>query len=288
MPEAGSEVPCVEWGEHRITRLLLGHNMMKGISHESKALSEEMRAWHAAELGHDVEALRRVEDCGINTVLFGGPEMHSVIGRHRAEGGGLQWIATVYDSAEGEAELGRELGGILEVDPKPIGVVYFGERTDRQFIEGRSGFTRDRIKRLRDTGLLTGVCSHLPDALDHVESAAWDVDFYMTCFYTVYSHVGEGRIDRGEERYDDADRDRMAAFVKRASKPCVAFKVLAAGRNCGGDRELEAALRFAYENIKPVDVVGVGMWQKHKDQVEQNTRLVREILSAGHSGGGRP
>ena len=36
-----------------------------------------------------------------------------------------------------------------------------------------------------------------------------------------------------------------------------------------------------YENIKPVDVVGVGMWQKHTDQVEQNTRLVREILGKG-------
>ncbi len=238
-----------------------------------------MRQWHAPELGHDLETVRRAEECGINTVLFGGPQMHSLIGRHKAEGGGLGWLATVYDEPGGDFE--EELRVILAVDPKPTGVVYYGGATDLQFVEGRMDAVHERVKRLRETGLLVGVCSHLPDAVAHMESAAWDVDFYMTCFHTVYSHVGEGKIDRGEERYDDADRDRMVAFIKKASKPCVAFKVLAAGRKCGSDRDLEAALRFAYANIKPSDVVGVGMWQKHTDQVGQNTRLVREILGEG-------
>jgi hypothetical protein len=280
MKEAAESLPCVQWGEHRISRLLLGHNMAKGTSHRSDALSDEMREWHAPELGHDLETVRRAEECGINTVLFGGPPMHSLISRHKAEGGEMQWLATVYDGSEDDAKLEEELRTILAVDPRPTGLVYYGERTDTQFVEGRTEFTHERLKRLRETGLLVGVGSHLPDAVGQVESAGWDVDFYMTCFYTVYSHVGEGKIDRGEERYDDADRDLMVAFIKKASKPCVAFKVLAAGRKCGSDRDLEAALRFAYANIKPTDVVGVGMWQKHTDQVGQNARLVSEILGA--------
>ncbi len=276
MKEAAESLPCVQWGEHRISRLLLGHNMAKGTSHQDDALSSEMREWHAPELGHDLEVVRRAEECGINTVLFGGPQMHSLIGRHKAEGGGLGWLATVYDEPGGDFE--KELRVILAVDPRPIGVVYYGGSTDRQFVEGRMDAVHERLKRLRETGLLVGVCSHLPQALDRVESAAWDVDFYMTCFYTVYSNVSEGKIDFGHEKYDDADRDKMVAFIKQASKPCVAFKVLAAGRKCGSDRDIEAALRFAYANIKPTDVVGVGMWQKHTDQVGQKARLVRELL----------
>ena len=280
MSEAGDRLPCVQWGDHSITRLVLGHNLLKGTSHRTKALSDEMRDWYAPELGHDMEILRRAEECGINTVLFGGPQMQSLISRHKAAGGGLQWIATVYDAPDGDFE--EELRTILAVDPRPIGLVYFGERTDTCFVEDRMDAARERTKRLRDTGLLAGVCSHLPDTMARIESEAWDVDFYMTCFYTVYSRLSrngsKGKIDRGEERYDDGDRDRMVAFIKRASKPCVAFKVLGAGRNCSTDEDVARALRFAYENIKPVDVVGVGMWQKYKDEMGENALLVREML----------
>ena len=78
---------------------------------------------------------------------------------------------------------------------------------------------------------------------------------------------------------NDADRDRMIRFIGRASRPCLAFKVLAAGRKCPSDEGLAAALRLAYDSIKPTDVVAVGMWQKYNDQVGQNTRLVRDVLT---------
>ena len=38
------------------------------------------------------------------------------------------------------------------------------------------------------------------------------------------------------------------------------------------------ALWFAYDKIKPTDIVAVGVWQKYADQVGENTRLVRELL----------
>ncbi|MHC4253257.1 MAG: hypothetical protein ACYS9X_29405 [Planctomycetota bacterium] len=275
MPDGEAGPPRVRWGEREISRLVIGHNPMKGCSHLSKALDAEMRDWYDPSRGRDLEVLRRAEECGINTAQFGAPVMHSLLSRHKAEGGGLQWIATFYEGDDPEAEL----EAILGVDPAPIGIQYFGERVDRNFIEGRVGRTRDMTKRLRDTGLLVGVCSHLPQTIEQVESEGWDVDFYQTCFYTVYAKVSEGRIDRGEERYDNEDRERMAALVGRVSKPCIAFKVLGASRNCATPADVEAALSFAYDRIKPTDVVAVGMWQKHADQVGENTALVRKILA---------
>ena len=82
-----------------------------------------------------------------------------------------------------------------------------------------------------------------------------------------------------EKIFDDTDRDRMAQVVGRVDTPCLAFKVLGASRKCGSDDEVRAALRFAFDHIKPTDAVCVGMWQKHTDQVAQDAALVRQILA---------
>lgn len=282
MAGSGELLPTVSWAGRRITRLLLGHNTLKGQSHFSAALSDDMKDWFDPDKGNDLALLRRAEECGINTVQFGAPNMHSLLRRHKAEGGRLQWIATFYDRGHKKG-IGpeEELEEILAVDPAPIGIQFFGERTDDHFIQGGLDYVHERVKLFRDTGLLVGVGSHLPQTLAAVEEAGWDIDFYQCCFYTVYAHVGEGRIDRGNETYDDADRARMVEFIKRASKPCLAFKVLAANLNCGSAEDVEKALRFAYENIKSTDAVIVGMWQKHSDQVGENASLVRVILGTG-------
>jgi hypothetical protein len=268
--------PCVTWGDHRISRLLIGHNPFKGQSHYYTALDSEMKEWYAPELGHDMEILARCEECGINTAQFGAPIMHSILSRYKKNGGKMQWIATFYDPEDGDPA--AELEEILAVDPKPIGLYYYGGRIDQLFLQNRFEETYENLKRLRDTGLLVGVGSHLPEVLERVESEGWDVDFYETCSYTVYSDRKTGRTDRDNETFNDADRDRMLASIKQASKPCIAFKVLAAGRKCGTEEETRAALESAFANIKDTDVVLVGMWQKYKDQVGQNTEWVREIL----------
>jgi hypothetical protein len=36
-------LPTVRWGQHEITRLLIGHNPIKGVSHQSASLNQEMR-----------------------------------------------------------------------------------------------------------------------------------------------------------------------------------------------------------------------------------------------------
>jgi len=281
MSHATSLLPTVQWGPHRITRLLVGHNPVKGISHYSQSLSSEMREWYDPERGNDIELLRRCEECGINTAQFGGEVMHDLLRRYRAAGGHMQWIATLYDRfwADDATDFEEELRQILAVDPRPIGIQMFGENTDRHFIEDRMGDLREKLKRVRDAGVLVGVGTHLPEVIEVVESEGWDVDFYQCCFYTVYTLVDRREIRRGEERYDDRDRERMANFVRTASQPCIAFKILGANRKCDSDESVAEAFRFAFDHLKETDVVLVGMWQKYKDQVAQNAEIVRRLLA---------
>jgi hypothetical protein len=269
-------LPCVTWGKYSISRLLIGHNPLKGQSHYTPDIDKEMQEWYMPELGHDLEILKRCEECGLNTAQFGAPTMHSVLNRYKEKGGHIQWIATFY-APEGK-DPAAELEAILAVNPKPIGIYYYGGRLDELFIQGRIEEANDHLKRLRDTGLLVGAGSHLPELMDHIESAGWDVDFYETCLYTVYTNKKTAKIDRDNEIFNDTDRDKMLTFIKKTSKPCIAFKILAGNRKCRNDQEIRETLAFTFSNIKETDVILIGMWQKYKDQVDQNVQWACEIL----------
>ena len=91
-------LPTVTWGEFTISRLLIGHNPLKGQSHLDRELDAEMAEWYDPETGNDVAVLERCEAEGINTAQFGAPNMHSVLRRHKEAGGSMQWIATFYDT----------------------------------------------------------------------------------------------------------------------------------------------------------------------------------------------
>ena len=187
-----SELPSVTWAGHRITRLILGHNPIKGGSHFSEELSAEMRDWHSS-VDKGLGLLRRAEECGINTVQFGGAAMHKLLTDYHGSGGSLNWISTLYSNETGSLGFGdkvpfeEELRDILRVEPRPIGIQYFGERTDTLYFEGKLGTVREHMQRLRDTGLLIGLCTHLPQVAEEVASQGWDIDFYQLSAYAAYS-----------------------------------------------------------------------------------------------------
>ncbi|MBN2132705.1 MAG: hypothetical protein JW741_24605 [Sedimentisphaerales bacterium] len=280
--DIGQTLPCVRWGQHRISRLIIGHNPIKGWSHYSDELTAEMKAWHS-DRSRVLATLRRCEECGINTAQFGGTDMHTILQEHRATGGRMQWIATFYGNDDGNLGIGQrvdietELKRILAVDPVPIGIQHFGERTDRLYFDGRLDAVREAMKRLRDTGLLIGVCTHLPEVAETVASENWDLDFLQLSFFTAYAGTLRPGIDRTCEIFEDEDRERMARLISQLDKPCIVFKVLGANRKCGTEQDVQTAMQYAYAHIKDDDVVCVGMWQKHKDQVGQDADIVRNI-----------
>jgi hypothetical protein len=264
---------------------LVGHNPVKGTSHFSPELSREMKEYFAE--GHPRrgrELLRRSEQLGINTCQVGSPELEEVLRAHYAEGGKMQWIATFYSKpGEGKAELER----ILKMEPKPIGAQHFGNTTDSLARQNKLDSVRDTLKMFRDAGLLVGLCSHQHEVIDYAENKGWDVDFYQCCFYRVSTSLKppseqrrQPRRDERDEIFEEEARQAMIRVIREVSRPCIAFKVLAGNRHCGTPAAVETALRFAFEKIKPSDVVLLGMWQKHKDQVAENVGYARKILTA--------
>ncbi len=274
-------LPTVRWGDHELTRMLVGHNPIKGFSHVSQSLSQEMRDWFAADPSRGVQMFDRCEAAGINACQIGfrGNEgiIQDILRTHYSEGGRLKWIATFYSPPEDRERGKQELAQILRMEPRPIGIQQLGNTSDLLMRQGKIDLALDNLKMFRDAGLLVGLGSHNHEVIDHVESKDWDLDFYQCCFYrSVFSF---DPAKRGKETFEEEARRSMTRTIRQVSKPCIAFKVLAAGRHCSTSQTVEAALRYALQQIKPSDVVLLGMWQKHKDQVTENARLVRKILA---------
>jgi len=91
----------------------------------------------------------------------------------------------------------------------------------------------------------------------------------VVCFYNCGSlHDGKG------DKFKPEDPPPAVAAIRQIDKPCIGYKIMAAGRV-----EPREAFEFAFDNIKPGDVVNVGMHRGDRDDmVEENVRLVEEIL----------
>jgi hypothetical protein len=107
----------------------------------------------------------------------------------------------------------------------------------------------------------------------------WENDLFMTCFYYVSRSKEEQQKLLGkvvvDEPFFESDPLEMTRVIRQVGKPCLAFKILAAGRKCANQESVAKAFRFAFENIKPTDAVIVGMYPRFEDEVRLNVEHAR-------------
>ena len=157
------------------------------------------------------------------------------------------------------------------------GIYHHGTQTDRYWSEGHIDKVRDYLRCIRDTGAQTGLGTHLPEVIEYVEEKGWDIDFYnLSRTPRDSALVADQSQTREQEEYRSSDPPRMCAVIRQTRKMCLAFKILAAGRRCGTQGQVAEAFRFAFENIKAIDAVVVGMFPKYLDQISLNVKYARE------------
>jgi hypothetical protein len=276
--EAVPTLPKVKFGKAEITRLIIGSNPFYGYSHFNALLDRIMLEWMTQN--RKMEVLHRCEQHGINTwQLHYNDQPVEDFKRYRAEGGKMNLILLA------DFALMKDLALLPKVakEMAPLGIGHHGNRTDERFRNGEMDKVREFLKAVRDTGVMVGLSAHNPEVIDTVESQGWDIDYYQTCLYRVSRTPDEARKVLGEapvgEIYLEKDPERMCKVIRQTKKPCLAFKVLGAGRAINSPQAIESAFRFALTNIKPTDAIIVGMFPCFKDQVRENTELVRRILA---------
>jgi hypothetical protein len=275
-------LPTIKLGPHDVTRLIIGGNPIYGYSHFNRLLSQHQTAWHTPE--RVVELLQHCERKGLNTWQNSYAERTlSDLDRYRAAGGTMHWLCL------GKPDWDQNPHFIQDAAKRhPIGIAPHGSLADRLHRSKDLGALTDLLKRIRDTGVLVGLSAHNPLLVELAEEKGWDVDYYMTCLYYRTRPANElmkllgGELPLGEV-YLPSDPPRMFKAIQGTRKPCLVYKVLAAGRKVESPREVYQAFQAAFQSIKPIDAVIVGMYLEFSDQVGENARIVRE-LCAGPAG----
>lgn len=280
MPDAataGWRMPSVKFGEHRISRLIVGGNPVSAFSHLSPQTDVEMRDYFSA--ANVKKLLAECERCGINTWQSRG-DRHIIrlLNEYRMEGSAIQWIA---QTASEYGDLQRNLAEITSL--KPIAIYLHGTKTDGYWNSGQIDRANEALKAIRQTGVRVGLGTHHPEVIDYAESKGWDLDFYMACVYNLYRKPEDverlaGRPVAGNF-FLDSDRERMLARVKSTARTCLIFKIYGAGRQCATSASRQAAVDLVFQYAKPRDVVVVGMFPKHSEQVRENCRMVMEAIT---------
>lgn len=274
-------LPTIKIGDHEVSRLIIGGNPFCGNSHLSEEKNEEMLNFFTME--NIKKTLFRAEECGINTFQVRGDNfIFRVVREYWNDGGKMQWIAQT------ASELSSFEGNINQiVKNKAMAIYLHGTATDSLYKGGHIDEIVRRLKIIRATGKPVGLCTHMPEIIEYSEENNWDVDFYLACVHNLskidrISSAITGHMNEGEP-FDDEDRPIMYKTIRSTSKPCLAFKILGAGRKCQSTETVKAAFKEAFDNIKPTDGVIVGMFPKEKDQVYENCKIVEEILSSTQS-----
>ncbi len=271
-------LPTIKLGPHEVTRLIIGGNPIYGYSHFNKLLSQHQIAWHTPE--RVVQLLQRCEQVGINTWQNSYAERTlQDLDRFRAAGGKLHWLCL------GKPDWDRFPERINDAARrKPIGIAPHGALADRLHRQGKLNVLTDLLKRIRDQGVLVGLSAHNPALVELAEEKGWDVDYFMCCLYyrtrsrEEYQKLLGNDLPLGEI-YLPSDPPRMFKVIRSTHKPCLAYKVLAAGRRIGSPAEIRKCFETALANIKPTDAMIVGMYQQFNDQVGEDAALVRTLCA---------
>jgi hypothetical protein len=214
-----------------------------------------------------IETWNRAEAAGINTMITNNETEHvlQAVREYLHRDGSLQWIAQI--ACRKNANMFEAIDEVVDIG---CSALYFhGSYVDEAYRTRDEGTLWSWCNHARSAGIPIGVAGHAPEVHMWVDSLDL-VDFHAVCFFNCGSlHDGEG------ERFSLSDIAPAVKCIRQIRKPCIGYKIMGAGRI-----DPRMAFEYAFEGIKPSDVVNVGMHRGDKDDmVEENAAMVREILS---------
>lgn len=246
-----------------VTRLIIGANPFGGFSHQSAARDKEMLDYYT--VGKIKETWRRAEAAGLNAMVTNNTTSRvlQAVKEYLSEGGKLQWIVQVSGK---KPDMFKNIDEVLELGCKAL--YFHGALVDEVYSNNDARQLGKLCEYVRSAGVPVGAAGHAPQA--HLWMYDMDIaDFHAVCFFNCGSlHAGAGHKFRME------DIRHAVECIQRIRKPCIAYKIMGAGRI-----DPLMAFEYAFENIKLGDVVNVGMHRKDRDDmVEANAAMARGLL----------
>jgi len=272
-----ASLPCGTLGSTKISRLLLGGNLIGGYMHsrDLKYVNSLFRAYATDE--KILQTLAVAEQHGINTVFETGGDFVQRYNRDR--GGHMQFIPhievrTQWGRIEQEDHIKQQ------VDTGGVALYVWGVCSDPLIRDGQLGVLARAVEMARKHGLPVGVGSHSLQVPIHCEKAGVPCDFYVKTLHSDDYFSATPKELRKEFIWLDGGKgwndnmwclnpEETIAFMQTVAKPWIAFKVLAAGA-------IPPAQAFPYSFKSGADFIAVGMFDfQIKADAELAERAIR-------------
>jgi len=261
----------VAFGEVEVSRLVIGGNPFSGFSHQGPDRDREMLDYYT--VANIKLALRKAEDAGVNT-FFGRTDRHvrRLLREYWAAGGTIQWFGQT------ASELGDQLRAIRDAARDgAIGVYVHGGQVDYWYAQGETDQLRAALDTMRECGVVAGFAGHSLEAHQWIRDHL-DPDFQMVCYYDPSDRSDNPHHQPSiDEKWDDAERARKAAFIQTLPRPAVHYKVFA-----GGNKPVDAGFRFLASSMRKDDLVCVGHFlQDNPEMIAENVATFDRVVEKG-------
>jgi hypothetical protein len=278
-PAGAAPLPTVTICNQTIPRMIIGSNQIGGWSHNVPNMSKAMTEFFTPEVTY--QFLRHCEGQGLTTWLtYWGKKPLEALRKRWEEGSKMRvyFLAVLDKDGNISGAESNEQGSIK--DYKPLWLLHHGNVTDALFAAGKQEKVHDFVKKVHDMGIPAGVSAHNPEVFKYIEDKGWECDLYQCCLYYITRPKEEIRKKLGTaplgEPFLENDRDDMLKVIQSVKKPCIAFKILAAGWHCFSPMSVAESFQTAFKGIKKSDVVIAGMWTRFKDEVAEDVGLLRK------------
>jgi len=276
-PEADAGgMPCGTIGGLKISRILLGGNLVSGCMH-ARDLNYVTRLFRAYVTEEKMfETLKLAEENGVTAVFESGA---ALVQRYNKEHGGhMQIIPSIHPSAgQDEQKLKDEIKG--QVDSGVPALYVWGVAGDQLVRAGEVDRIARAVEYVKAHGISAGVGSHSLEVPIACEKHQVPCDFYVKTLHgDDYPSATPKELrkefiwlDGGKGWYDSMwciNPEETVEFMRTVTKPWIAFKVLAAGA-------IDPRQGFAHAFRSGADFIAVGMFDF---QIEENCDLVKRLV----------
>jgi hypothetical protein len=269
-------MPCGTIGPAKISRLLMGGNLVTGCMHsrDLQYTGALFRAYMTEE--KILETMHLAEQRGINTVFeTGGEYVHRYNQQYK---GRMQFIPHIQvEKDQSASSLQDHIQ--QQVDTGAVALYVWGVAADRLVQAGAITQLARTVEMAKKSGLPVGVGGHSLLVPKACEQHGVPCDFYVKTFHSdAYPSATPKALrkefiwlDGGEGWYDNMwciNPEETIAFMQTVAKPWLAFKVLAAGA-------FHPRQAFPHAFSNGADFIAVGMFDF---QVEENSELVAKVV----------
>jgi len=267
-------------GEHEISRLVLGGNLIGGWAHSRDLIyvPSLFRAYNTEK--KIFETLMLAEKAGVNSINIGFPTSALMQKYKKMTGSKIKVITQVAPDMENN-DYYVNINKAIDFGADIIQVQ--GNWCDWLVRDNKIDVIEKMLDKIRSQNYTAGLASHTVDALIVCEEQGIIPDYYMkTMHHDQYwsAHPRENRVafEVDGKRHLDHNRfhdnlfclfpDKTTAFVERAKVPVMGFKVLAAGAIKPDD-----GFNWAFKN--GADFICVGMFDF---QVVNDVNITIDVL----------